>query len=597
MDKNEIWLNFIEELKTRNDIVDVVASYTNLNRKGNRHWACCPFHHEKTPSFSISPEMQMYKCFGCGDSGDVITFVQKIESTDFMGAVEILANRAGLQIPQTTVDKGVQDKKKRKQAMAQICLESARFYNAHLFSPQGQFAIDYLKKRGLSVSTIKRFGLGLSPDWDGLKRHLYSKKLSLELAYECGVLGKKGDRYYDSLGERLIVPIINSLGEVIAFGGRSMKKDVDFAKYKNTQQTDLFDKSKNLFGINLVSKKKKQGTLDYIIVVEGYMDAIALHQAGFDSAVASMGTSLTKEQAKLMKRYVERVYICYDGDGAGTKGTLRGLEILKAEGLDVRVMSMPDGVDPDELILQYGAGAFQQAMDDALPLTDYKLKIEKTHFNFNSKNEADRQDAKRKYTIKALEIIAQLGHPVEMESYLIKLSKETGFSLDWLKRSLAGEKQAAKQQPAKQNGNQKFVLDQHKKALYYILKCMLAGEDYATLNFELDLDDDEFLTKSFAYVNKCKSEDKKPVPSMLVDIFEGKYKENIDYLQETVFTTTIENKQFFADCAKLVQKNQVQNQIEKLTKQSQDEPEQEKRKQLWSQIATLNKQLIEINKR
>ncbi|MBR2303078.1 MAG: DNA primase [Clostridia bacterium] len=589
MDKNEVWLNFIEELKTRNDIVDVVALYTNLTRKGNRHWTCCPFHHEKTPSFSISPEMQMYKCFGCGDSGDVITFVQKFESTDFMGAVEILANRAGMQIPQTTVDKGVQDKKKRKQAMAQICLESARFYNANLFSPQGEFAIEYLKKRGLSMSTIKRFGLGLSLDWDGLKKHLYSKRLSLDLAYDCGVLGKKGDRFYDSLGERLIVPIINSLGEVIAFGGRSMKKDVDFAKYKNTQQTDLFDKSKNLFGINLVSKKKKQGTLDYIIVVEGYMDAIALHQAGFDCAVASMGTSLTKEQAKLIKRYVERVYICYDGDGAGTKGTLRGLEILKAEGLDVRVMSMPDGLDPDELILKYGVGAYQKAIDDALPLTDYKLKIEKTNFNFNSKNEAERQDAKRKYTIKAIDIIKQLDHPVEIESYLIKLSKETGFSLDWLKRSLSGEKQNEKTK--QQNVQpQKFVLDQHKKALYYILKCMLAGEEYATIDFDLELGDDEFLTKSFAYINKCKSEDKKPMPSMLVDIFEGKFKENIDYLQDTVFTTTIENKQFFADCAKLVQKNQIQAQIERLTKQLQNEPEQEKRKQLLTQIAQLNMQ-------
>ncbi len=589
MDKNEVWLNFIEELKTRNDVVDVVASYTNLTRKGNRHWACCPFHHEKTPSFSISPEMQMYKCFGCGDSGDVITFVQKIESTDFMGAVEILANRAGMQIPQTTVDKGVQDKKKRKQAMAQICLEAARFYNTNLFSPQGEFAIEYLKKRGLSLGTIKRFGLGLSLDWDGLKKHLYSKKLSLDLAYECGVLGKKNDRFYDSLGERLIVPIINSLGEVIAFGGRSMKKDVDFAKYKNTQKTDLFDKSKNLFGINLVSKKKKQGTLDYIIIVEGYMDAIALHQAGFDCAVASMGTSLTKEQAKLAKRYVERVYICYDGDGAGTKGTLRGLDILKAEGLDVRVMSMPDGLDPDELILKYGVGAYQKAIDDALPLTDYKLKIEKTNFNFNSKNEAERQDAKRKYTIKAIDIIKQLDHPVEIESYLIKLSKETGFSLDWLKRSLSGEKQNAKvSQQSKQP--QKFALDQNKKALYYILKCMLAGEEYATVDFDLDLGDDEFLTKSFAYVNKCKSEDKKPMPSMLVNIFEGKFKENIDYLQDTVFTTTIENKQFFADCAKLVQKNQINTQIERLTKQLQNEPEQEKRKQLLTQIAQLNMQ-------
>ena len=233
MDRNDVWLRFIEELKSRNDIVNVVGSYVNLERKGSRYWACCPFHHEKTPSFCITPEMQRYKCYGCGASGDVINFVMQHESVEFMAAVEILAKRVGLEIPKTVGDKGLADRKKRKQTMAEICLEAARFYRETLLSEKGGQALAYLKKRGFSQKTIAKFGLGLSPDWNSLKNRLAAKGFDLETAYECSVLDKKNGRYYDFLAERLIVPIINSMGDVIAFGGRSMQKNVDFAKYKN----------------------------------------------------------------------------------------------------------------------------------------------------------------------------------------------------------------------------------------------------------------------------------------------------------------------------------------------------------------------------
>ena len=373
---------------------------------------------------------------------------------------------------------------------------------------------------------------------------------------------------------------------------RSMKKQINFAKYKNTKQTDLFDKSKNLFGINLVSKKKKQGALQYIIVVEGYMDAIALHQAGFDSAVASMGTSLTKEQARLMKRYVDKVYICYDGDAAGTKGTLRGLEILKEEGLDVRVMSMPDGIDPDELILHYGVEAYQKAIDDALPLTDYKLSIEKSKFDFNSKNDAEVQDAKRKYTVNALKIISKLDSLVEAESYLKKLSKEVGFSLDWLKREMSNvnTQEAVLKETKQEEKEQTLNLDKYGKALYFILACMIANEEYAVLDFELDVADDEFLKKSFEYVNDCKAQNKAPVAGVLTDIFEGGYSQNIDYLAETAFATTLENKRYFQDCVKLVRRKQIDDEIQRLNALYETEADNEKRSVITKELVNLMKQ-------
>ncbi len=593
MDRNETWFNFLEELRSRCDLASIAGSYTNLNRRGTRYWGCCPLHHEKTPSFCITPELQRYKCFGCGESGDVIKFVQKAENLDFMGAVEFLAKRAGLTVPRTVGDKGVQDKRKRKQAMAEICLETAKFYRSHLMSPHGQFALEYLAGRGLSKSTIAKFGLGLSPDWDSLSAHLKSKDFDMEVAFDCGVVDhdKRGG-YFDTMGQRLIVPIINSFGEVIAFGGRSMKQQINFAKYKNTKQTDLFDKSKNLFGINLVSKKKKQGALQYIIVVEGYMDAIALHQAGFDSAVASMGTSLTKEQARLMKRYVDKVYICYDGDAAGTKGTLRGLEILKEEGLDVRVMSMPDGIDPDELILHYGVEAYQKAIDDALPLTDYKLSIEKSKFDFNSKNDAEVQDAKRKYTVNALKIISKLDSLVEAESYLKKLSKEVGFSLDWLKREMSNvnTQEAVLKETKQEEKEQTLNLDKYGKALYFILACMIANEEYAVLDFEPDVEDDEFLKKSFEYVNDCKAQNKAPVAGVLTDIFEGGYSQNIDYLAETAFATTLENKRYFQDCVKLVRRKQIDDEIQRLNALYETEADNEKRSVITKELVNLMKQ-------
>ena len=259
-----------------------------------------------------------------------------------------------------------------------------------------------------------------------------------------------------------------------------------------------------------------------------------------------------------MKRYVDKVYICYDGDAAGTKGTLRGLEILKEEGLDVRVMSMPDGIDPDELILHYGVEAYQKAIDDALPLTDYKLSIEKSKFDFNSKNDAEVQDAKRKYTVNALKIISKLDSLVEAESYLKKLSKEVGFSLDWLKREMSNvnTQEAVLKETKQEEKEQTLNLDKYGKALYFILACMIANEEYA----------------------------------VLTDIFEGGYSQNIDYLAETAFATTLENKRYFQDCVKLVRRKQIDDEIQRLNALYETEADNEKRSVITKELVNLMKQ-------
>lgn len=342
---------FWEELKAKNNIVDVIGSYVPLQKRGGQYWACCPFHHEKTPSFAVKEDDGFYHCFGCGVSGDVVKFVQNIESTDFMTAVRILADRAKIEVPNVSEydDAQAREYKRKKDAALKILLETARFYLSNLYSgdPRADKHLQYIQQRKISPSVARKFGLGASLGFRELPEYLRSLGFSREDMLESGVVSvdtKRGDRLVDSLGGRLIFPIINALDEVVAFGGRVMEK-TDFAKYKNTRETIVFNKRKNLYNINLLKKLKREQAVNEVIMVEGYMDTISLYQAGFKNVVASMGTSLTVEQARLIRRYTDKVLISYDGDFAGQSADLRGLEILKTENLTVRVVPLPDGKD------------------------------------------------------------------------------------------------------------------------------------------------------------------------------------------------------------------------------------------------------------
>ena len=471
---------FMQELKQKNELVEVVGSYVALDKKGNTHWACCPFHHERTPSFAVNQAEQFYHCFGCGVSGDVVKFVQEMESTDFMGAVRILAARAKMTVPESNFDteKAALNKKKRDE-MAKIMLDCARFYLSNLYGGdrRAEAHLQYISNRKLSPTTVKKFGLGASLDFFSLPEYLAGKGYARENLIDCGALTEsRNGKLVDSQAGRLIFPIINAFDEVVAFGGRLLEKS-DFAKYKNTKETLLFNKSKTLYNINLLKKLKRKQAVQNVIIVEGYMDTISLFQAGFENVVASMGTSLTKEQARLVKRYSSNVLISYDGDFAGQKADLRGLEILKDEQLNVRVVPMPDGLDPDDVVKK-GADAYQKCLDEAMPLVDYKLHALERKFDLT------RTEEKRAFVSEALGVIKTAESESVKEELLKKLRDRTGVSYHALERDLQS---AAKEQ----GGTEKKTLpieklsetaagtDKQIKAVRFVLAAKLFSAPYA----------------------------------------------------------------------------------------------------------------------
>ncbi len=497
--------SFLRELKQKNDIIEVIGSYVALDRRGGQHWACCPFHHEKTASFAVNEAEQFYHCFGCKESGDVIKFVQEIESTDFMGAVRILASRAKMEVPQNGFDteEGLRRKKKRE-TMAQILLDTARFYRANLYGGDDKADphLEYIAKREIAPSTVREFGLGASLDFNGLPEYLRSKGYSKEDLVDSGVLAvnDKG-RLYDAQGGRLIFPIINALGEVVGFGGRVLQK-TDFAKYKNTKETMLFDKSKTLYNVNLLKKLKKERAIQEVIIVEGYMDTISLYQAGFKNVVASMGTSLTKEQARLLKRYTEKVLISYDGDFAGQSADLRGLEILDSVGLQVKVVPMPDGLDPDDVARQ-GAAAYQACLDKAMPLVDYRIH------SLERKYDLQKTEERRRFIAAALKIVKGEQSASVREDLLKKLRDKTGVSYSALERDLQGVKiEKTEVEPIKEPLAEVAGADKLQKAKRFILAAKLFSAPYAA---EVALDELPFSDETHIVVARyiCDKEQSK----------------------------------------------------------------------------------------
>ncbi len=426
---------FIDELKAKNDIVSVVSRYVTLERKGRTFWGRCPFHGEKTPSFAVNENDQFYHCFGCHVGGDVVKFVQEIESIDFMDAINLLAEWAHMEVPKLnpTDNIAIEKKKKQKERLQNLMRDAAVYYNKNLALDVAKPAKDYLVKRHVNSAVATKFGLGYSLGFNEVIEHLSKLGYSLDEMLSAGVVKQNGSgRYYDAVAGRLVFPVVDIYGKVIAFCGRSLDQNVSFAKYLNTAETPIFSKGKTLFGINLVKKKKQIEPVDYMIVVEGHMDVVSLHKAGFDTAVASMGTALTEDQAKLIKRMSDRVFICYDGDSAGKKATLRGLDILKKNGLDVKVVSMPEGMDPDDVINKYGDAGYKKCLDRALPLVEFKLKYLQKLYDMTS------HDGKAKYLEDALTVLKDLSE-VECEVYIDLVSKLSDCNKDFIRRHLTGK--------------------------------------------------------------------------------------------------------------------------------------------------------------
>ena len=472
---NADFSEFIRILKEKNDIVDVIGSYVKLERRGYNYWACCPFHHEKTPSFSVNAADQFYHCFGCSVSGDVIGFVKAYENLDFMQAVQLLAARAGLEVPAADDRAAEQaaEKKKKRDRLSSLMRLTARFYLKNLYSGRAEEHVDYLVKRGIQPSVMKTFGIGASLDYGSLPAYLLANGYTAEECVESGACVKTDDgRLIDAEGGRLIIPIINHMDEVVAFGGRVMKP-TDRAKYKNTRETMLFNKSRNLFNINLVKKEKRAGAIPYLIMVEGYMDAISLYQAGFRNVVASMGTSLTKEQARLAKRYTDNILISYDGDFAGQAANLRGLDILRDEGLKVRVVPLPEGLDPDDVVRRQGKEGYQACLDAAMPLIDFRLLAVERKHDLGDPYE------KREFIREALAVVKEAENATEREELLARIAKLTGVTQTSLLSDLENTRAPAEKKTEPSLPAKRKAANGEIRAARFVLAACLFSKPYA----------------------------------------------------------------------------------------------------------------------
>ncbi len=449
---------FLDELLARTDIVDLVSESVRLTKKGNSYWGCCPFHSEKTPSFHVVPDRQMYKCFGCGKGGGAVNFVMELENLPFKDAVAVLAQRAGMPVPEFGSSPGARE---RREKILTINKQAARAFHRWLHGPEGAEGLAYLQRRGLSRRTLTNFGLGFAPNrWDGLITELSAQGYDKRDLLDAGLaVSNKDGRIYDRFRNRVMFPIIDVRGNVIGFGGRVM--DDSTPKYLNSPDTPVYNKSRNVFALN-IAKTSKAGR---VILTEGYMDTISLHQAGFDSAVASLGTALTEEHGQLLSRYFKEAVIAYDGDGAGVAAAQRAIPILEKAGLKVKVLRMQGAKDPDEFIKAYGREAFARLLDQSENQVDYRLAQLQKKFDLNDDSQ------KVAFLQEAAQLVSALHSAVEREIYGGHAAQAAGVTPDAMKmevdRALKGRLRKAKKQQERRDLTPTSQLQPRARSLRY----------------------------------------------------------------------------------------------------------------------------------
>ena len=468
---------WLDELKRKNDIVSVVSKYVTLEQRGSKFWGCCPFHHEKTPSFCVDQYEGLYHCFGCKEGGDVIRFVEKMESCDFHDAIVRLAENAKMEVPQIKADESVMKRKKEKDSAMKVLDEAAKHYHENLYKKEAKKAQDYIKMRGFTRHELEDFMLGYSMNWNELINYLLAKGFTKEQLLASGVAQSKEEgRLYDAMGERLVFPILNSFGECIAFTARALEK-TDFAKYKNTAETVVFQKSKTVFGIHLLKKLKQEKGLNNIVIVEGQIDVISMHRWGFKNTVACLGTAFTAEHARELKKLCDEIILCFDGDEAGIKATLRAIEILKAADCKVKIAVLEKGKDPDETLKEEGGKEkMEKILANAKAVIDYYIDVELAKVDIN------KPDQKAEFVKNILERLKTFSQP-EQEAYLYKIRDISGMPIDVLRRNLGinimptFEKKPKEVLTARINGN--------KRAETFVLASILHKKDYVDKRIDL----------------------------------------------------------------------------------------------------------------
>lgn len=549
---------FLDRVRAKNDIVDVVSKYVTLTRRGLNFWACCPFHNEKTPSFSVKQDGQFFKCFGCGESGNVFTFIMKMENVDFPTSVEILAKNAGLELPTDTENEEMKKRKHERDRVYAVLKATTEFYHKNLLENPESEQAKYLKERGLSREMIEKFQIGASLNFDLLPEHLRKLGFTAKEMMSAGVVGTGDDnRIYDFYGKRLIFPIFNSFGDVVAYSGRSVTPSPEHTKYKNTPQTIVFNKSEILFGYNFARDLKKEHMLDTLVIVEGHIDVIACHQVGITNTIGCMGTALTTLHAKKIKQLVDNVILCLDGDNAGNMATYKAIDVLKQVGLNVRVVRLSGAKDPDEFIKKFGKDNFLEVLTNSIDCVDFILTDSAKKYNLENNSE------KNQYIQEALNYISKFSTPAEQEIYLKEVQKLVKIPIDALRKSM--QKSEVKEtcetiENLSDTPSNNYILESKIMLLASILYKKIENFE----NFSGLFGSNDELSELYKFLVQKKNANEDVTVSSLFDNFDISKNSLIDRVINYVFPETDVYNQLLSDTIKRVNQLKIDDELKEL---------------------------------
>lgn len=580
-------MDWLQELKEKNNIVEVMSRYVQLQQKGGKFWCCCPFHHEKTPSMCVNEDGQFYHCFGCGESGDVITFIMRMEGMTFPEAVAFLAERAGMQVPTPVGLQRSAESKEKRDRLFEILTLTAKFYYKCLMGDEGKEARAYLEKRGIDKNLMTRFGLGYSPSYDGVINHLKEQGFSEQEMLDCGVAwqSEKSKNVFDALQSRMIVPIFDMRGRVVAFSGRAITKEYTGGKYVNYRNTKVFEKGKVLYAGNFVKKEKQKIAVNRVVVVEGYMDVISLAKFGFNNVVAGMGTAFTPEQARALRTLSENVCVCYDGDAAGQHATVRNLEILNKEGLNLKVVSIPEeGMDPDDYVKKHGRKGFEKLLDEAVPYVEFVLAVIAKDYNLSTNT------GRAKYVNEALAFIKTLPDTTGRDVYLEIVHDKSRVAMNILRDGLENDiTEVVFQEPQ----IQKTELPVSLEAARFVLNKMASGADFAKPDDVISRDvfgDNEVHKLVYDYVKEKTDAGEKPQAHMLYSLSQDEEVANVlnsvkEFHDETKLI------KYYGDSVRLLNLNYVNFRIKTLSQSFDVAVDSAERRKIMEELSVCQKLL------
>ena len=581
---DDAWL---EQLKSKNDIVTVMSRYLTLQQKGRNYWACCPFHHENQPSLCIYALDQYYHCYGCKEHGNVITFVMKMESCDFVTAVEILAKNANIEIPTLSMDEDVQKRKKEKETVLKVLDFAYKHYEQNLYLKTSTIAQSYIKKRQLTKRDLDKFHIGYSKDWTDMIEYLKGQGFSYEDMKLAGICESKNGRYYDVFGERLMFPIFNIHDECIGFSARSLSKD-SFAKYRNSINTIVFDKSKNMFGVNYLKTLKQTQKLEYIIIVEGQVDLITMHNFGFTNSVACLGTALTPMHARMLSNLCNNVILSFDGDSAGQKATIRTIDTLVEGGMNVKAIKIPENKDPDEFLHAYGKEKYQELLDNAVDYIEFKIRNKLEQYDLT------KVDEKAKFVNDAIDIVNTLKRNSEKEVYLKIIKELTGVSVEVLKRDLtdAPPDNTKKGLVEKKEEQIAYMEDAEIKSIKFILASLLERKEYA--NFDFDLKKyliNPIYTQLYDLMKDYNSKGQFLIKSTIEDRFDVDSEPNLQDIMNYNFTDITNPKEYYDECVWKIRETYLKQVLKKQSEMFSSESDTKKRLEIAQEISQTQKKL------